>query len=232
MKKVFNLFFLVFALMISTVPVYASESKEILSSKEMTEETAREIFTHSSFVKKDSQGNFIFESDYNPDTAVRSTGNTTHSKTMFVICPYDQEDAENWERVINANSNSGRIYHGGGDNWDSSRSVKIYMTVYYNKNGNQAELDYITGGYSLYDSTVSVTSQSIYYASNQGALGQTATTNKYSASSWTIWAPSSWSPIRTDQGTGTIGATLTTTAKRSAGSWQIVLPITALYTGN
>ena len=232
MKKIINMFLLVFALIISTVPVYASESEEIISNKEMTEETAREIFTHSSFVKKDAQGNFIFESNYNPTKSSKTSSNSSHSKTVFVICPYDQEDAENWERVINANPNARADYNTSGSNWDASRSVKIYMTIYYTINGNQAELDYITGGYSLYDSTVSVTSQSIYYACNQGALGQTDTKNKYSSSSWTIWAPSSWSPIRTDVGTGSIGATLTTTAKRSAGSWQIVLPITALYTGS
>ena len=207
--------------MLSGTIVYANTENE--SSNDIV---AKSIFEHSTFIGKDNQGNFIFESEYTPSVSPLTAENHLASKTTFTIVPENSEDEAAWNNLITRRAS----YSSYGEQWDASKSCKIYCTIYYTKNGNSAYMNYISGGYTKSDSSISVTQQQVYYTSGQNN-GQINTTYQGSSSSWTVYPPSSWSPINTDVVHGMIACTLTTTVKRSASPWTITLSNTALFTG-
>lgn len=179
----------------------------------------REIFAQSNYIGKDINGNLLFETDLSNIQIAPYNTESTAGKTSFVIVPSDDEDRKNWEKAVTLRASD---YASQGEQWDASRSCKIYSTVYYSLDGDYATLKYITGGYSKSDHTISVTSQQIDYCCAQGN-GQNSTTNKGSSSSWTIYPPSYWQPLNVRVGFGVMGCTSYTTVQRSGTPWMITL---------
>lgn len=221
MKKFMSLLVAVVWCLSLTMPLFASEdSANNALSDVQADAQAREIFIHSNFVGKDKNGSYIFESEYNPNVLTRSDKlNNIETKSVISVIPVNDEDRKDWDAFVTQRAS----YQNYGEQWDGSRSTKIYSTVYYTRDGSSASLTKITGGYSISDRTIKVTGQSITYGCNQGILGQNATVSKGTSSSWTIYPPSSWQPINPNTVTAIIGATSTVTVQRNADPWTITL---------
>lgn len=221
MKKIVKIaiFCLIFAFFGCNTYAISEDSGSLENGNE--ESRMKDLFCQSNYIGKDSNGNFLFEMDSSNSQIVPYDTQSICSNTSFVVVPSDEEDRENWENAVLAAQ--GTDYNTYGEQWDASRSCKIYTTVYYSKNGNYASLKYITGGYTKSDHTISVTSQQVDYSCAQGN-GQDASVNQGSNSSWTIYPPSYWQPLNVNVGWGIMGCTLYTTVHRTAGSWTITLP--------
>lgn len=221
-KKIISFFvvILIFTNLLSAVS-FASESE--------SQDSIKEIFNHAQFVEITDDGQYIFKSMSTPENVNKSAFNEKESKscTLFSITPENQNDKE----ILDSLKSSSTLRSGGGSNyayaWDSTAGVKIYTTVYYTeyKEGTRTyvTLDKITGGYDRQDKTLHVVSQTVSYGATNFAKTQNNVVSK-SGTSWTIYPPSSWSPVDITVSKGIIiGATLTTEIKRNSSPWTVQL---------
>ena len=119
------------------------------------------------------------------------------------------------------------------EEFDGSGSIKGWLRVYYTKGsssyGSTVKVTSVSGGYTRYDVSVTVSTQSLYY----GCSGKSATTGYYigqndnktpSGSSWSYTAPSSWHPIVQDSYCNA-GANCTFTLRRGTGTntWSFTI---------
>lgn len=116
------------------------------------------------------------------------------------------------------------------DGYDSTTSVRGYVTIYYNTTTIDGLLYYclteVTGGYEILDSTVQITSQSVTYGmtgiSQQSGSIQKSNTYKPTSSSWSV--STGYTDYVYPTGYGTIGANYTINLKRgSANNWSCTI---------
>lgn len=118
---------------------------------------------------------------------------------------------------------SGSKYEEGAD---STGSIKIYSTIYYNRktqnNRNYVLLTKADGGYTILDMAASVSSQKVTLGCNGAGEAEYGTqiTHRYPTSSrWSYTTPSNWKYIYDDMPLSGLGVTYEVTFKEYGSTY-------------
>lgn len=118
-------------------------------------------------------------------------------------------------------------------NWDSTYSVKAYGTIYWNwwydPNGvSYFDLAKVDGGWSIADSTCSLSGQYAIVAENgwvyESGYHQQTTTKYPSGLTFAYSAPSTWEPV-SSSGNYQVGQTTYTRINRGGSAWDLWLEV-------
>jgi len=149
-----------------------------------------------------------------------------YTTTTFVDdIPASEEEASSGEVSASATSTSRKA-----SKWDSSGGVKAYSTVYYSVTYKDSvpyqDLSKVTGGWSVSDSSISLSNRKVDLGQSGGSLCGGVTQKKSftpSGNTFSYPAPSSWCAVSSQ--VGSIGANTSVTLKRgSSSTWTLSLP--------
>ena len=111
------------------------------------------------------------------------------------------------------------------EKWDNTTSVLFSMTVNYNKNSsNYICLSNVSGSYSIKQSGVSVTNQSLQYVQNNPYVGVNDYATRYPTSSSFSYNTGFSNYVPDDNSTLSFGAVWNATIKRGGSSWSFSFP--------
>ena len=218
MKK-FLAIILSFCLIISLTPVINVQANELNNELE-------DIFMESTFVEKTEDGGYIFAANTKEESVIQTFSNESGynmTKTIFAIVPLDDKDKELLESISIARSQGGNSYKYA---WDSTGSIKAYTQInyYIDTSGSvyKGSITSITGGYTKYDHTVSVISQTVNYGCVDVQYFWQSDSSYPTGASWVIYPPSNWSAINLSQtGYRLMGVSYSLEIKRNSSPWEL-----------
>lgn len=144
-------------------------------------------------------------------------------KETVMLVPSDgttpNEIIENINSMLVSRS-SGSKYE---EDFDSTFSAKLYMTIYYDRktenNRNYILLTQVSGGLSDFDSYTYATDQTVTYGCS-GVLGSQSASQNPITSSWSYTTPSSWEYVYEDTNLSVVGAYYEVVLNRGGSTWE------------
>ncbi|MBQ3384618.1 MAG: hypothetical protein IJH55_05170 [Romboutsia sp.] len=185
MKKIIIITFVVLLIMIEKLTIFAeTENNNGLIDVELT----ADLLEEASIFNNDHYVTISYDVEYDKEES-------SFVRTNIILVPKEgkttKDICDELQKVIDYRSSQYRY------RYDSTTSVKCRSTVYYNtsnQNGKTyALVTSVSGGYIIYDTSVSVTAQVVYVSSSGYYYNQTKTYYpSASTTSWSYTSPSYW----------------------------------------
>ncbi|MCM3089156.1 hypothetical protein M3557_14650 [Bhargavaea ginsengi] len=112
----------------------------------------------------------------------------------------------------------------GDDKWDSSYGVRAYSRIYYTSSEKNtikyARLNKVTGGWSISDTSIALSSRTVRYGSSGWSSGNQTAVKYPTGNTYSYTTPSSWTSTALT-GTYAVGTTSEVKLTRRGSSWTL-----------